>query len=333
MTVIATSIDEVSPSRRIQLGIKCWGEISRRILLQEITPERDGVAEVKGITSQGVYLGLPESRIGEQRWQIFLTTNPWHGPLTLNLPIGTDDPNRILVAPVLQSIKPGENATFSAQRIEFSETGLTILTGSAVSWEASGSIQLVQPREQRWSLLREIIRHPTAQNTRNGLLWLTNSLLNRTDETGDSENPISLAFQRLCQAVTQQDTDKILAAIAPFLGLGNGLTPSGDDLICGFLLAINRMEKWLALEIDLAMLNSRVCQMAWEKTSDLSASLIECACQAQADERLIAALDGVAYGGLSPGEVIPLLAGWGNTSGSDALAGMAVALTCLQTTG
>jgi hypothetical protein len=110
------------------------------------------------------------------------------------------------------------------------------------------------------------------------------------------------------------------------LGLGAGLTPSGDDLVAGLMLALNRWRFELAGDMDLEALNQDLTSLAYKKTTRLSANLIECTCQGEADERLILALDGIMAGKYDPAKCASALAGWGNTSGSDALAGMALAI-------
>jgi hypothetical protein len=64
----------------------------------------------------------------------------------------------------------------------------------------------------------------------------------------------------------------------------------------------------------------------------LSANLIECAASGKADERLIDALDGIMTGSPGPEECATLLLSWGNSSGGDSLAGMALALSLLDPT-
>lgn len=109
------------------------------------------------------------------------------------------------------------------------------------------------------------------------------------------------------------------------IGFGSGLTPSGDDLIAGFLLARNRYRDLPPLPYDLDGFNQALVELAYQKTTLLSANLIECSTLGQADERLILALDGVLAGTLDPASCAKLLLRWGNSSGADALLGMALA--------
>ena len=115
-----------------------------------------------------------------------------------------------------------------------------------------------------------------------------------------------------------------------FYGLGSGLTPSGDDLILGMVLALNRCRAWIPDEAGLTRVNEQVIRAARAKTTSLSANLIECATLGQADERLVAALDGILTGNRPVEHCAQDLCSWGSTSGADALVGMALAITAFD---
>ena len=111
------------------------------------------------------------------------------------------------------------------------------------------------------------------------------------------------------------------------LGLGRGLTPSGDDLICGLLMFFNR---WPALcplsSAHLNEFNRWVIHASRERTTALSTSLLELACLGTGDERLINAVDGLATGATEIDSWLPKLLSYGSSSGGDALLGMAIAI-------
>jgi hypothetical protein len=113
---------------------------------------------------------------------------------------------------------------------------------------------------------------------------------------------------------------------AGLLGMGPGLTPSGDDVVMGLLLALNRCAAGGWDRGDLDQLNRALIDAATQRTTLLSANAITCAAAGEADERLLAPLD-AAWGGRAPSpEAVVGLLGWGASSGRDALVGMAVAL-------
>jgi hypothetical protein len=131
----------------------------------------------------------------------------------------------------------------------------------------------------------------------------------------------------ISQAARRRSTAQPIAnALGALLGLGQGLTPSGDDLVAGFLLALNRWGARLSPEIDTATLNQEIIMNTRSATSALAASLIECATLGQADERLLLALDGILDGSVPVEACLTALSGWGSSSGYDALVGMALYL-------
>jgi len=117
----------------------------------------------------------------------------------------------------------------------------------------------------------------------------------------------------------------MVSTLERFLGLGPGLTPSGDDLVLGFLLAVNRWGNLLYHSLDVQGLNRAIQQAAYRKTTILSANLLSCVTRGQADERLVLAMDGIMTGKPDPGTCVSHLLNWGNSSGVSAMMGMALA--------
>lgn len=132
---------------------------------------------------------------------------------------------------------------------------------------------------------------------------------------------------QLQKYIRNKEAADLARLLSNFLGMGPGLTPSADDFIAGILLSLNRWQNLLWAKDSLRDLNLQVVEAAYARTTTLSANLIECATLGLADERLINALDWIVTGTASEPEIISHLLGWGNSSGVDSLAGMAVALT------
>jgi hypothetical protein len=108
------------------------------------------------------------------------------------------------------------------------------------------------------------------------------------------------------------------------IGLGPGLTPWGDDFLIGFLLLFNRLGLVEHTDPKLSTLNQQILEAASGKTTQLSVSLLTCAARGQADERLIAATDGLFPGGQVTDQDLADLLSWGSSSGEAALAGMLI---------
>ena len=102
------------------------------------------------------------------------------------------------------------------------------------------------------------------------------------------------------------------------IGLGPGLTPAGDDVFCGVLVALRFLERdrsaaalWRWLEPQLG-----------QRTSALSAAHLQAAAMGQGHEALHAVLESIAEDGSALDEALGALGEIGHCSGWDALAGV-----------
>ncbi|MEV1240824.1 DUF2877 domain-containing protein [Nonomuraea sp. NPDC049750] len=129
----------------------------------------------------------------------------------------------------------------------------------------------------------------------------------------------SCASGRLLGAVT---------AAERLVGLGPGLTPSGDDVLAGLLVTLRhlgaaagaRRAVWLA-----DWLAATVTYDARTRTTPISATLLHCAARGEASPEVIAVLRGIA----GRQELEPArrqLRRLGHTSGSDLLQGISIGL-------
>jgi len=105
------------------------------------------------------------------------------------------------------------------------------------------------------------------------------------------------------------------------VGLGPGLTPSGDDLLCGALLALHAIGK-----VDASRdLHAAIAGVARSATSPLSNAFLQAAAEGQSFETLhtmiIALLEYRPFA-----HDLEVLGRIGHTSGWDALAGAAIVL-------
>jgi len=258
------------------------GSIARDILAQ---PQE---VRLMGVTSRGLFLITAQAHV------LFLTNDPYRGPLTLNLASALPALQEQTSDPV--AIQPGG--------LWFSKSGLRISTRAAAVWTppacaltAPGGISARQIRADRLESAARLVR--------------------------SQPDPALDALRRdLAQSPEGQVTAGVTAGLAPFLGRGPGLTPSGDDLVLGFLLALNRWQSLFPADFPRAAVSDQLARLARQKTTSLSASLIECAALGLADERLIEALDGLVTG--SPGieACAERFNQWGSTSGASVFQGI-----------
>jgi hypothetical protein len=250
---------------------------------------------VSGVTSRGIFLFSPESK------GFFLSFEPYRGPLTINL---SDGP---------LAANPGDIVRLADGRLDFPD-GSALLLSSARTWQPPPPPAARIDPPARAELLRAVALEILARAPLAGLAPLLGPLFNLPFPPLAAE----LRAAADCLAALRSGADPV-SALSKILGLGRGLTPSGDDFIAGYLLAEARSRSALPGKDSLI-------PAAYAKTTTLSASLIECAALGSADERLLQACDALITGALPPTEIYALLSAYGSSSGLDAFAGMVTLL-------
>jgi hypothetical protein len=264
---------------------------------------------VMGASSRGAFLRLAFS------WIVFLSAEAQRGPLTLNC---------ARQATSLDELAIGEKAEITPVKIIFPTSGVVVDTSQAVLWQSPDlPSPLLSPGERtaKLRLVAELVHDRQPASLLAGLLPVVAGF---AQQTPTPQHALIPQIEALQCALTEGQLTGIVASLAGFFGLGSGLTPSGDDLVLGFLLALRRWGAVLAPEIQVEVLNRQLLPMAYQQTTTLSANLLECASLGQADERLLLALDGIMTTHPDPPSCAAALAAWGNTSGHDALVGMAL---------
>jgi hypothetical protein len=289
------------------ISVTSQGMISRALLANS----RQAV--ITGTTSRGIFIRL------DRDWALFLSFESYRGPLTLNLSGGKS---------ILKVVEVNGRIVNLGGKILIPSTGIEIDYSRAERWEAPPQSGILLSAGDRIGSLKAIARLILSQKKEPGLYLVLKDILGIELEGSPL---LSKTFEpvdciRLLQLLKTKDLDGIFSALTPFLGLGAGLTPDGDDMILGLLLAYRRWGAVLKTAFDLAKLNDRLNQAASQKTTLLSANLIACASQGQADERLINALDGIMTGSPAPDHCARDLSNWGNSSGCDALVGMTLSI-------
>lgn len=268
------------------------------------------VASVQGTSSRGVFVSLGSG------WVVFLSVEGYRGPLTINLPGDS----------VLPPYEDGTPIVISGSLIDIPGTRRRFLFEQAEIWQAPPLPTEVLPVEQRLNRLADITQELSLMQKESLFADFLAALLDDNVRATTHLNGVNNTLNEMWMAILEHKKGAFLNACGAVLGLGAGLTPSGDDLITGLVLALSRWEGVVLPNLEKEDLFADLIPMAYEKTSLLSANLIECACRGQADERLVLALDGIMTGEHRPAQCATALAGWGSSSGVDALAGMALAV-------
>jgi len=269
-------------------------------------------ASVTGVTSRGLFLHLAS------RWVIYLSNEAQRGPLTLNC-TGQGD--------LLKQFTLGEKAEISPGKIIFPTIGMVVDTSLAVPWQAPALPSVLQTPGERLEKLKLVAGLVHAHQPASLLVGILPVVVGFAQPASAPVHALNPQIEALQSAIAERRSTGIAACLAGFFGMGSGLTPSGDDLVMGFLLALRRWGAVLDPDLEVEELTRHLLPLAYQKTTTLSANLIECASLGQADERLLLALDGTLSTNPDPPTCAAALAAWGNTSGHDALVGMAICIT------
>jgi hypothetical protein len=256
--------------------------------------------QVIGAPSSGVFLRTESDRI------LFLSLMAWHGPLTINLSSADRQALPIDLHDLFQ-IQSGS--------IYFPDSRISFQFSQAERWlppSRPDSRLTLFERKQHFERVAGRVR------SRQDRALQLNGELNSTA----SPEPAALRA-----AISTSQVTRLIEALVAGLGRGPGLTPAGDDLALGFLLALNRWGDLLCPDLVPQPFNQALVETACLQTTALSANLIECAAAGQADERLVAALDGLVSGNLAEDRIVEYLLDWGHTSGASAMVGMGLIIS------
>ena len=196
----------------------------------------------------------------------------------------------------------------------FSEGDLTIgelflCSGKMTVWQSHLSVK------QRATGLEQTIDRVLCRHPERGTLGTL--LVRQGEAPGDL---LTRTFGRILEDAARQfrsgDAEQAAVTLSGLVGLGLGLTPSGDDFLCGLLSVLP--------EGSLRESLIRQCMPQLHTTTDISAAFLEAACQGCFGEWLHE-----LYGAQTPDaaeDAAERIAAIGHSSGCDLLAGVAYGL-------
>ena len=288
-------------------------------------------AAVMGLTSRGVFCSTGDGQI------IFISYENWRGPLTANLALDTElDGNSRFIRKEERShpqafdrLAHASVVKLFADRILFEVEDLTIFTKSISPWTTNiYKLQKNDLSAAQGRLTRTTRSYMTEGNGEGWIKFIPRWAgfeINRDSQEPNSE--LDKDLLELANSLRAGDGKEILSHTERLSGRGSGLTPSGDDFLVGLLLGLHATAELSPIFDEVDGISQHLIQQARQKTTSLSANLIACAVDGQADERLESALNGILSGELPEAECARRLADYGSSSGGDALLGMAMALS------
>jgi hypothetical protein len=283
------------------LASKC----GTRAYQDSITPQAGCVI---GNASRGIFIKTEKQRI------VYVSSERYRNPLNINLDPYPEE---------LRVVELNESTSFGKACVSFPALGLTIRIPQERVFQTPSPHPGEKTKTDQLWFLNGITRELLVRANSTEFISVIHSFLENEAEGRVDEHTLS-RFLSINNAADKNNLSELIPLLIGFLGDGSGLTPSGDDLVIGFLLAMNRWNP-RAWQPDLfETLNTGVSTTAKQKTTTLSANMIELAVSGDADERLIVSLDSIFTGEKTPAETAKLLRSYGSSSGIDSFCGMAL---------
>lgn len=219
--------------------------------------------------------------------------------------------------------QPGAKFYFSEDGLHFMKEDLCVRWGSATIWQPARpelpAQCLVETNVERLIIwLRSLRTEPALMPH---ICWLANGLDQFPGETTPNRDDWVVRFSKLvkqlAQATVEVDWRDAEEAVYSLMGLGIGLTPSGDDFLAGFLtagLVLGPREPFESLTRVVAL-------VAPERTTLVSAALLQALYRDQLSERFGSLLEalGSSQGNLE--EKAARMAEFGSSSGLETMYG------------
>lgn len=271
-------------------------------------------ATIAGRTSRGIFVRLDVPRV------IFLTREQFRSPLTVTLPQNVDE---------LEAIAAEDAVLVRAGRISFPDTGIQVHIPAGVTWTCPTPPGTAVPVPEQYRRLKRLVSAIVVTAPERGWSSLLPALVDSSYAytIPRSLQPTWESVRELRAALAAGDAETMVATATRLLGRGRGLTPSGDDLVLGLTLMLNRWPERVTASRILDRYNAGIVDAAYTHTTTLSAGLVESATLGVSDERLVQTADNLATDALSLASTVADVLRWGNSSGIDALVGMSVAVT------
>lgn len=272
--------------------------------------QRNIKAQVVGATSKGIFLQDTQGKI------VFITCEKYRGPLTLNLS------GRYKLRDVFTI---GDCCQSDGRYLQFPKCD--ILIQNKVSIWRPPPIKFTNStfddaKERCLILAKKLIE--TYDNSI--FIPFLNAIAKRPNDNSVAGNEWIIEAYRLLPGINEADIMGMSEIIPGLIGYGPGLTPSGDDFICGYALASFYLSKLTNFSIGKHELVINHKQSLDKQTTNLSAQIIHCAIMGKADERLTNSLRWVAHGGPGIENIKEELLTYGSSSGIDSYAGILSAM-------
>jgi hypothetical protein len=263
--------------------------------------------EVWGNTSKGIFLK------GKSNELIFLSNEKFRGPLTINF-----DPT---IGSYFDRIEVGSKVIYQPETgLVFEPINGKLIVDDQHPWEP-GPFTSTRKDLGIWNNL-DLLGGWLNTATPIGSFAHTSSLAALDIEPVEKEKVRLFQLIRdIHAALKETNSQQFVVAAQNLIGLGAGLTPSGDDFLSGMVLGIARFSKNLPILSKYLPWFEEIIPIFEGKTTLLSSELFKVSLLGSADERIIGAFDSVMRKKLIMDQVVLPISKWGSSSGFDMMSG------------
>jgi hypothetical protein len=227
------------------------------------------------------------------------------------------------VAPFESWVTPGQSAILENSTICVANARITVYLSGAVVWRGTVAAVSMESCSKALSTALHDLRAMLSNHAPGAGFgpWCGSRVGARSPIDRAFANRVLHALPPLARATARRDAAGVAAAATQLVGLGPGLTPSGDDFLVGFLAALRSRASFdrgigamlRALEDFLPPLLVR--------TNAISRQMLGDAAQGFFAERLVEVTAVIAAGG-EVGEAAARALSCGHSSGADTLCGL-----------
>lgn len=277
------------------------GHFARRLLSGRL------ICTVWGNTSRGIFLKIQPEGL------VFLSYEDFKGPFTINIQPSLADELRNLV--------PGTRIVYgSGEMLYIEQQNLGISITKTNIWVPGSFGGTVKTNELPGNLV--VLAGWLRSNTPPGSFGSLSSSVDSIEAPGqDGTAGLHDRIRDIYLSIKTLDQPQFIESASRVVGLGSGLTPSGDDFLMGMGLAVSRYNHKINGLKGYSSWFEHLSPMFNAKTTILSSALFTASLQGSGDERLIQAFDSIVSGKMNEEEIIPSISSWGSSSGFDSLAG------------
>jgi hypothetical protein len=271
-----------------------------------------GVGKVIGITSKGVFI-----RFGDRI--LFLTSADYRSPFNLTLA----NPNQ-----KLEQLQPGDSVEIHQESLFIPIIETVVQTEDAVKWTPPAPVVIQTSLVQQLRMAEAWVDTLYRLDPLKGYLFLANEIPETEPFTAQHTRGSVAA---LLENFRSHNLEGFLKASLGLLGSGGGLTPSGDDFLAGFFLYHVRYDQAASVKRGfISEWNSEVSQLAFQKTTTISANRLAAAGRGWSEDLFLQLIDALFDSSVKlERNYFNHLLDFGHSSGVDTFMGIYFALQSL----